>query len=77
MEDPINKIYNKINRPEYKNSWLFSRPKKKLELDTKDSWLQALDELVGLTLLPVSDNNQQDEPLEMSSRFGPRWSTGK
>jgi hypothetical protein len=67
MADAINKIYTRMNRAEYKNHWLFTRPRKKLEPVTKDNWLQALDELLRLTLINVTDETPQDEPLEMSS----------
>ncbi len=67
MADAINKIYTRMNRLGYKNSWIFSRPNRRLEPVTKDSWLQALNELISLTLLPVSDYNAEVDPLEISS----------
>ena len=67
MADAINKIYTRMNRLGYKNSWIFSRPNRRLEPVTKDSWLQALNELISLTLLPVSDYNAEVVPLEISS----------
>lgn len=67
MADAINKIYTRMNRPGYKNNWIFSRPNRKLEPVTKDNWLQALDELIRLTLIPISDDTTQFGPLEISS----------
>jgi len=44
MAEVINKMYTKMNRPNYKNNWIFSRPKRKLENVTKDNWRTALEE---------------------------------
>jgi len=55
MAEVINKMYTKMNRPNYKNNWIFSRPKRKLENVTKDNWRTALEELITLTLIPLSE----------------------
>lgn len=67
MADAINKIYTRMNRPNYKNNWIFSSPKKKLENCTKDNWHPALCELVHTTLLPTSETNNEDENIDLSS----------
>ena len=68
MADAINKIYTRMNRPGYKNNWIFSRPRRKLVNTTKDAWLAALTELINLTLIPVSEEPPiDDEWIEISS----------
>jgi len=70
MADAINKLYTRMKRPGYKNQWIYSRPRRNLELVSKDTWHSALSELIELSAHKNADRSLNNVIIELTSDLG-------
>ena len=67
MTAALNKMYNRMKRPLYKNQWIYSRPRRNLEQISKENWHTALAEILQKTMKPDEKTEQKQELIELTS----------